>query len=123
MVEDAEQRGILKKGMTIIEPTSGNTGIGLAMIAAVKGYQVVFVMPETMSIERRKILKQFGAQIILTPGTQGMSGAVTEAERLAQQDGYFCRDNSRIPLIRKFTVKLRLAKLSPILAIALQITL
>ncbi|HQH57170.1 MAG TPA: cysteine synthase A, partial [Candidatus Marinimicrobia bacterium] len=89
MVEDAEQRGILKKGMTIIEPTSGNTGIGLAMVAAVKGYQVVFVMPETMSIERRKILKQFGAQIILTPGNQGMSGAVTEAERLAQQDGYF----------------------------------
>ena len=89
MVEDAEQRGILKKGMTIIEPTSGNTGIGLAMVAAVKGYQVVFVMPETMSIERRKILKQFGAQIILTPGNQGMSGAVTEAERFAQQDGYF----------------------------------
>ena len=89
MVEDAEQRGILKKGMTIIEPTSGNTGIGLAMIAAVKGYQVVFVMPETMSIERRKILKQFGAQIILTPGNQGVSGAVAEAERLAQQDGYF----------------------------------
>ena len=89
MVEDAEQRGILKKGMTIIEPTSGNTGIGLAMVAAVKGYQVVFVMPETMSIERRKILKQFGAQIILTPGNQGMSGAVAEAERLAQQDGYF----------------------------------
>ncbi|HOU17705.1 MAG TPA: cysteine synthase A [Candidatus Marinimicrobia bacterium] len=89
MVEDAEQRGILQKGMTIIEPTSGNTGIGLAMVAAVKGYQVVFVMPETMSIERRKILKQFGAQIILTPGNQGMSGAVTEAERLAQQDGYF----------------------------------
>ncbi|HRS52998.1 MAG TPA: cysteine synthase A [Candidatus Marinimicrobia bacterium] len=89
MVEDAEQRGILKKGMTIIEPTSGNTGIGLAMVAAVKGYQVVFVMPETMSIERRKILKQFGAQIILTPGNQGMAGAVAEAERLAQQDGYF----------------------------------
>ncbi|HPC36707.1 MAG TPA: cysteine synthase A [Candidatus Marinimicrobia bacterium] len=89
MIEDAEQRGILKKGMTIIEPTSGNTGIGLAMVAAVKGYRVVFVMPETMSIERRKILKQFDAQIILTPGNQGMSGAVAEAERLAQQDGYF----------------------------------
>ena len=89
MIEDAEQRGILKKGMTIIEPTSGNTGIGLAMVAAVKGYRVVFVMPETMSIERRKILKQFGAQIILTPGNQGMSGAVAEAEHLAQQDGYF----------------------------------
>ncbi|HRS52668.1 MAG TPA: cysteine synthase A [Candidatus Marinimicrobia bacterium] len=89
MVEDAEQRGILKKGMTIIEPTSGNTGIGLAMVAAVKGYQVVFVMPETMSIERRKILKQFGAKIILTPGNQRMAGAVAEAERLAQQNGYF----------------------------------
>ena len=89
MIEDAEQRGILKKGMTIIEPTSGNTGIGLAMVAAVKGYRVVFVMPETMSIERRKILKQFDAQIILTPGNQGMSGAVAEAEHLAQQDGYF----------------------------------
>ncbi|HPC36886.1 MAG TPA: cysteine synthase A [Candidatus Marinimicrobia bacterium] len=89
MIEDAEQRGILKKGMTIIEPTSGNTGIGLAMVAAVKGYQVVFVMPETMSIERRKILKQFGAKIILTPGNQRMAGAVAEAERLAQQNGYF----------------------------------
>ena len=107
MIEDAERRGILKTGMTIIEPTSGNTGIGLAMIAAVKGYPVVFTMPETMSIERRKILRQFGARIILTPGNKGMAGAVAEAERLAQQDGYFMPQQFNNPanpeIHRKYT--------------------
>jgi len=89
MIETAEREGVLKPGMTIIEPTSGNTGIGLAMVAAVKGYRVIFTMPETMSIERRKILKHYGAQIILTPDNQGMAGAVAEAERIADQPGYF----------------------------------
>lgn len=89
MIEDAEKKGILKKGMTIIEPTSGNTGIGLAMVAAVKGYTIIFTMPETMSIERRAILEQFGAQIILTPGDRGMVGAVMEAQEYSNKENYF----------------------------------
>ena len=89
MIEDAERRGVLKKGMTIIEPTSGNTGIGLAMVAAVKGYDIIFTMPETMSTERRALLKQFGAKLILTPGDNGMVGAVMKAIEMAEQFGYF----------------------------------
>ncbi len=89
MIEDAERRGVLKKGGTIIEPTSGNTGIALAMVATAKGYNVIFTMPETMSIERRAILQYFGAKIILTAGEKGMKGAVTEAESLAKQNDYF----------------------------------
>jgi cysteine synthase len=82
MIEDAEKKGILKKAATIIEPTSGNTGIGLAMVAAVKGYRCILTMPDTMSAERRSILKSYGAGVVLTPGAEGMAGAVRKAQEL-----------------------------------------
>ena len=85
MIEEAEARGLLKPGATVIEPTSGNTGIGLAMVCAVKGYPVILTMPETMSAERIDILKSYGAQVVLTPAAQGMIGAVKRAEELARQ--------------------------------------
>lgn len=89
MVEAAEKEGKLKDGDTIIEPTSGNTGIGLALVAAIKGYRAILVMPDTMSVERRNLLRAYGAELVLTPGAEGMKGAIAKAGELAEENGYF----------------------------------
>ena len=89
MIEKAEADGLLKAGNTIVEPTSGNTGIGLAAVAAAKGYHLVITMPETMSVERRKLMQGYGAELILTPGADGMKGSIAKAQELVDQKGYF----------------------------------
>lgn len=106
MIEDAEHSGKLTAGMTIIEPTSGNTGIGLAMVGAAKGYPVTLVMPETMSVERRKLMQAYGADLVLTPGTDGMKGAIAKANELAEKNGWFVPaqfDNPANPKVHEET--------------------
>lgn len=106
MIEKAEHDGLLKPGDTIIEPTSGNTGIGLSMVGVAKGYKVIIVMPETMSIERRLLMKGYGAELILSPGVDGISGSIREAERLAKENGYFLPlqfENEANPLVHEKT--------------------
>jgi cysteine synthase A len=106
MIEEAEKSGELQAGGTIIEPTSGNTGIGLAMIAAAKGYKAVLVMPDTMSTERRNLLRAYGADLVLTPGAEGMKGAIAKAEELAKENGWFMPqqfNNEANPEIHRLT--------------------
>jgi len=113
MIEDAEATGRLKPGDTIVEPTSGNTGIGLAMVAAVKGYRIILTMPEDMSVERRKLLSRFGAELVLTPAIEGMSGAVFAAQELVEKHGYFMAqqfDNPANPEVHRRTTAQEILK-------------
>lgn len=106
MIEKAEREGNLKPGGTIVEPTSGNTGIGLAMVAAAKGYHIIIVMPETMSVERRKLMKGYGAELILTLGADSMKGSIAKAEELVKEKGYFMPmqfENTENPNIHELT--------------------
>ncbi|MGP4063154.1 cysteine synthase A [Halobacillus sp. H74] len=106
MIEEAEKEGRLKDGDTIVEPTSGNTGIGLAMVAAAKGYKAVLVMPDTMSQERRNLLRAYGAELVLTPGSEGMKGAIKKATELQDNQGYFMPqqfNNEANPLVHEKT--------------------
>ncbi|GEP80494.1 cysteine synthase A [Staphylococcus carnosus] len=106
MIEKAEREGKIKPGDTIVEPTSGNTGIGLAFVAAAKGYKAVFTMPETMSIERRNLLKAYGAEVVLTPGSEAMKGAIKKAKELKEEYGYYEPqqfENPANPLVHELT--------------------
>ncbi len=117
IIEDAEQRGVLKPGQVILEATSGNTGVGLAFVAAAKGYGMTLVMPDTMTLERRSLLKAYGAQLILTPGSEGMKGAVDKAEALAKSDPkYFLAyqfENPANPAIHRRTTALEILEQVP----------
>lgn len=113
MIEAAEEEGKLKEGDTIVEPTSGNTGIGLAMVAAAKGYRLVVVMPDTMSQERRNLLRAYGAELHLTPGAEGMKGAIAKAEQLVADHGYFMPQqfkNAANPLVHERTTGQEIVK-------------
>ncbi|MGB8957162.1 MAG: cysteine synthase A [Tumebacillaceae bacterium] len=116
MIVEAEKEGKIKPGDTLVEPTSGNTGIGLAMMAAAKGYKAVLVMPETMSIERRNLLKAYGAELVLTPGAEGMKGAIAKAKALAEENGWFQPqqfDNPANPKIHRETTAVEILEALP----------